>query len=159
MLASMESDGPTARFTLITDEQENTAVANELILIVEDNEKNMKLIRDLLNFNGYRTIEAVTAEDGLELARDRLPALILMDIQLPQMDGITAFRYLQADAATKSIPVVAVTASATKQEREEILAAGFDGLEVKPLKLNEFLKKVREVLDGRTAARGKPREA
>ena len=155
----MESDGPTARFTLITDEQENTAVANELILIVEDNEKNMKLIRDLLNFNGYQTIEAVTAEDGLVLARDRRPALILMDIQLPQMDGITAFRHLQADAATKSIPVVAVTASATKQEREEILAAGFDGLEVKPLKLNEFLKKVRGVLDGGSAARGKPREA
>ena len=134
-------------------------MANELILIVEDNEKNMKLIRDLLNFNGYKTIEAVTAEDGLVLARERRPALILMDIQLPQMDGITAFRHLQADAATKGIPVVAVTASATKKEREEILAAGFDGLEVKPLKLNEFLKKVREVLDGRTAARGKPREA
>ena len=134
-------------------------MANELILIVEDNEKNMKLMRDLLNFNGYRTIEAVTAEEGLGLARHLRPALILMDIQLPQMDGITAFRHLQADAATKSIPVVAVTASATKQEREEILAAGFDGLEVKPLKLNEFLKKVREVLDARATARGKPREA
>ena len=134
-------------------------MANELILIVEDNEKNMKLIRDLLNFNGYRTIESVTAEDGLGLARDRRPALILMDIQLPQMDGITAFRHLQADVATQSIPVIAVTASATKQEREEILAAGFDGLEVKPLKLNEFLKKVREVLDARVSARGKPREA
>ena len=129
-------------------------MANELILIVEDNEKNMKLIRDLLNFNGYRTIEAVTAEEGLGLARDRQPALILMDIQLPQMDGITAFCHLQADATTKNIPVIAVTASATKQEREEIIAAGFDGLEVKPIKLNEFLKKVREVLDGRSAARG-----
>lgn len=134
-------------------------MANELILIVEDNEKNMKLIRDLLNFNGYRTIEAVTAEDGLGLARDRRPALILMDIQLPQMNGITAFHHLQADAATKSIPVIAVTASATKQEREEILAAGFDGLEVKPIKLNEFLKKVREVLNGRTTASDKSREA
>lgn len=134
-------------------------MANELILMVEDNEKNMKLIRDLLSFNGYRTIEAVTAEEALGLAWDRRPALILMDIHLPQMDGITAFRYLQADATTRSIPVIAVTASATKQEREEILAAGFDGLEVKPLKLNEFLKKVREVLDGGSAARGKPPEA
>lgn len=134
-------------------------MANELILIVEDNEKNMKLVRDLLNFSGYRTIEAVTAEDGLGLARDRRPALILMDIQLPQMNGITAFHHLQADAATKRIPVIAVTASATKQEREEILAAGFDGLEVKPIKLNEFLKKVREVLNGRTTARDKSREA
>jgi two-component system cell cycle response regulator DivK len=133
-------------------------VANELVLIVEDNEKNMKLIRDLLNFNGYQTIEAVTAEEGLGLARDRRPALILMDIQLPQMDGITAFHHLQADAATKNIPVIAVTASATKQEREEIMTAGFDGLEVKPIKLNEFLKKVRGVLDTRSTARKEPRE-
>jgi two-component system, cell cycle response regulator DivK len=133
-------------------------VANELILIVEDNEKNMKLLRDLLNFNGYRTIEAVTGEEGIGFARDCQPALILMDIQLPQMDGITAFRHLQADGTTKRIPVIAVTASATKQEREEIVAAGFNGLEVKPLKLNEFLRKVREVLDDRSAARGQPRE-
>jgi two-component system cell cycle response regulator DivK len=134
-------------------------VANELILIVEDNEKNMKLVRDLLNFNGYQTIEAVTAEEGLGLARDRRPALILMDIQLPQMDGIAAFRHLQADPTTKSIPVIAVTASATKQEREEIVTAGFDGLEVKPIKLTEFLKKVREVLDTRSIAKGRPRQA
>lgn len=133
-------------------------MADELILIVEDNEKNMKLIRDLLNFNGYRTIEAVTAEEGLGLARDRRPALILMDIQLPQMDGITAFCHLQADAATKSIPVIAVTASATKQECEEIMAAGFNGLEVKPINIKEFSRKVREVLDGPSTARGKPRE-
>ena len=133
-------------------------MANELILMVEDNEKNMKLIRDLLSFKGYRTIEAVTAEEALGLARDRRPALILMDIHLPHMDGITAFRHLQSDATTRSIPVIAVTASATKQEREEILAAGFDGLEVKPLKLNEFLKKVREVLGGRSAARGQHRK-
>jgi two-component system cell cycle response regulator DivK len=134
-------------------------VGSELILIVEDNDKNMKLLRDLLNFNGYRTIEAVTAEEGIELAKDRQPALILMDIQLPQMDGIRAFRHLQADSTTNTIPVIAVTASATKQECEEILATGFDGLEVKPIKLNEFLKKVRDVLDGRSTTRGKPREA
>jgi two-component system cell cycle response regulator DivK len=134
-------------------------VASELILIVEDNDKNMKLLRDLLNFNGYRTIEAVTAEEGIDLAKDRRPALILMDIQLPGMDGISAYRYLQADTTTKNIPVIAVTASATKQECEEILATGFDGLEVKPIKLHEFLKNVREVLDGRSTMRGKPREA
>jgi two-component system cell cycle response regulator DivK len=134
-------------------------VASELILIVEDNDKNMKLLRDLLNFNGYRTIEAVTAEKGIDLAKDRRPALILMDIQLPQMDGISAFRHLQADSTTNTIPVIAVTASATKQECEEILATGFDGLEVKPIKLNQFLKKVREVLGGRSTTRGKPREA
>ena len=147
MLASTGSDGCTSYFTPITDQLENTAVANELILIVEDNEKNMKLIRDLLTFNGYRTLEAVTGEEALELARKRQPALILMDIQLPQMDGITAFRHLQSHSATKKIPVIAVTASATNREREEIVAAGFDGIEVKPIKINEFLAKVRATLD------------
>jgi two-component system cell cycle response regulator DivK len=139
---------------LILIEQGNTLVANELILIVEDNEKNMKLVRDLLCFNGYRTLEAVTAEDALELAREREPALILMDIQLPQMDGITAFRHLQADPATKRIPVIAVTASATNLEREEIMAAGFDGIEVKPIKINEFLTKVRATLDRVASPKG-----
>lgn len=141
------------------DEQENTVVANEVILIVEDNEKNMKLLRDLLSFNGYRTLEAVTAEEGLVLARERQPALILMDIQLPEMDGITAFRHLKADPATKSILVIAVTASATNLERKEIMAAGFDGLEVKPIKINEFIKKVRAALDGPSRLpTGEPRE-
>jgi len=134
-------------------------VANELILIVEDNEKNMKLVRDLLSFSGYRTLEAVTAEEGLELARERQPSLILMDIQLPAMDGITAFRHLQADPATRRIPVIAVTASATNLEREEIIAAGFNGLEVKPIKINEFLKKVRTILDGLSTRPGGPHEA
>jgi two-component system, cell cycle response regulator DivK len=133
-------------------------VANELILIVEDNEKNMKLIRDLLSFNGYRTLEAVTAEEGLALARERQPALVLMDIQLPEMDGITAFRHLQADPSTKNIPVIAVTASATNTERKEIMEAGFDGLEVKPIKMKEFLKKVRATLDSHSTPDG-PRQS
>jgi two-component system cell cycle response regulator DivK len=133
-------------------------VANELILIVEDNEKNMKLLRDLLTFNGYRTLEAVTAEEALELARERLPVLILMDIQLPQMDGITAFRHLQSHPATRNIPVIAVTASATNREREEIMAAGFDGIEVKPIKINEFLTKVRATLDKAASQKGGHRE-
>jgi two-component system cell cycle response regulator DivK len=128
-------------------ERENILVANELILIVEDNEKNMKLVRDLLAFNGYQTLEAVTAEEALGLARERQPALILMDIQLPEMDGITAFRHLRSNPGTKRIPVIAVTASATNLERKEIVAAGFDGLEVKPIKINEFLTKVRATLD------------
>ena len=86
-------------------------MANELILIIEDNEKNRKLCRDVLQVKGYRTIEAETAELGLELAREHAPALILMDIQLPGMDGITAMKQLKADANTKSIPIIAITAS------------------------------------------------
>ena len=87
-------------------------MANELILIIEDNEKNRKLVRDVLQVKGYKTIEAETAEAGLKLALEQSPALILMDIQLPGMDGITALKRLKAEAKTKSIPVIAVTASA-----------------------------------------------
>ena len=86
-------------------------MANELILIVEDNEKNRKLVRDVLQFNGYQTIEAETGEEGIRLARERHPALILMDIRLPGIDGITALGQLRADPDHASIPVMAMTAS------------------------------------------------
>ena len=86
-------------------------MASELILIIEDNEKNRKLCRDVLQVKGYRTIESETAEAGLELARLQAPALILMDIQLPGMDGITAMKQLMADSTTQSIPIIAITAS------------------------------------------------
>ena len=106
-------------------------MAPELILIVEDNEKNIKLVRDLLQFNGYETIEAMTAEEGIEIAGTHHPALILMDIQLPGMDGITALQHLRADPLTKAIPVVAITASVMTAERNEILKAGFDDYQAK----------------------------
>jgi two-component system cell cycle response regulator DivK len=123
-------------------------MAGELILIVEDHEKNLKLVRDLLVFHGYRTIEAMTAEKGLELAREQLPALILMDIQLPGMDGITALRELRGDPRTERIPVMAVTASATSLDRQQIMAAGFSGYAIKPIKVKEFPNQVRKILDG-----------
>ena len=122
-------------------------MAGELILIVEDNEKNRKLVRDVLQFNGYKTVEAVTAEAGIQLARAEKPDLILMDIQLPGMDGITALGHLRADPATKGIPVIAVTASAMTQDRQKILAAGFDGYQTKPINVKEFLGVVRQALD------------
>ena len=124
-------------------------MANELILIVEDNEKNRKLLRDVLQFKGYRTVETETAEEGIRLAQESRPALILMDIQLPWMDGITALRQLRADERTKEIPVIAVTASAMTHSREQILALGFDGYQTKPISVNEFLETVRRVLDTR----------
>src|ERR671932_242543 len=102
-------------------------MAGELILIVEDNEKNLKLVRDLLQYKGYRTLEARTGEEALALARDHLPDLILMDIQLPGMDGGTVLRRLKAEPGTATIPVVAVTAFAMKQDQERFLAAGFSG--------------------------------
>ncbi len=124
-------------------------MAQELILIVEDNEKNLKLVRDLLQFNGYQTIEAMTAEEGIEIARAHHPALILMDIQLPGMDGITALQHLRADPLTKEIPVVAVTASVMTNERKKILEAGFEGYQRKPIKIKEFIEAVRNALNPR----------
>ena len=125
-------------------------MANELVLIIEDNEKNRKLVRDVLQVKGYKTIEAETAEAGLKLALEQSPALILMDVQLPGMDGITALKQLKADAKTKSIPVIAVTASAMSFKRQTMLAEGFDGYQTKPISLKDFFGEIERVL----AARG-----
>jgi CheY-like chemotaxis protein len=120
-------------------------MAGELILVVEDNEKNRKLVRDVLTFKGYQVIEAENGEDGVRLAQERLPKLVLMDIQLPGIDGIEALRRLRADEATRSIPVLAVTASAMDRDRQQIMAAGFDGYQSKPLNVKEFVAAVEAV--------------
>jgi two-component system cell cycle response regulator DivK len=129
-------------------------MAGELILIVEDNEKNRKLVRDVLQFKGYKTIETDTAEEGIELARTQKPELILMDIQLPKMDGMTALSHLKGDSATAGISVIALTASAMTEDRAKILAAGFDGYMTKPINVKEFTEMVRQMLDTRAAAGG-----
>jgi two-component system, cell cycle response regulator DivK len=97
------------------------------VLVVEDNPLNLKLVRDVLGHAGYRVLEAGDAERGIALARSEAPDLILMDVQLPGIDGIEALGRLRADAGTARIPVVAVTALAMKEDRERCLAAGFDG--------------------------------
>ena len=124
-------------------------MAGELILIIEDNEKNRRLARDVLGAKGYKTIESETAEEGLKLAVDKSPALILMDIQLPGMDGITAMKQLKADPNTKSIPIIAITASAMTNNRQAMLAEGFDGYQTKPISLKDFLGEVERVLANR----------
>jgi len=121
-------------------------MAGELILIIEDNEKNRRLVRDVLQFKGYETIESETGEEGVELARSRQPALVLMDIQLPGIDGITALKRLREDPATRGIRVMAVTASAMTQDRQTILASGFDGYQSKPINVRSFLEAVQELL-------------
>lgn len=126
-------------------------VAGELILIIEDNEKNRKLCRDVLQVKGYRTIESETAEEGLQLAREKAPTLILMDIQLPGIDGITALKQLRADPETAHISVIAITASAMTHNRATMLSEGFDGYQTKPITLKEFLGEVERVLGTRTA--------
>jgi two-component system cell cycle response regulator DivK len=120
-------------------------MANELILIIEDNEKNRKLIRDLLQVKGYQTISE-KAEEGLKLVEETTPALILMDIQLPGMDGITAMKQLKAAPKTNRIPIVAITASAMTHNRQTMLAEGFDGYQTKPLSLKEFLGEVKRLI-------------
>jgi len=122
-------------------------MANELILIVEDNPKNLKLVRDTLQVKGYQTIEAETGEEGVRLAHERHPALVLMDIQLPGINGVEALKRLRADPVTNSTPVIAITASVMTQDRTRIMAAGFDGFQGKPISVRELLATVRGILD------------
>jgi two-component system cell cycle response regulator DivK len=124
-----------------------------LVLIVEDNARNLKLVRDLLSYAGYRTLEASNAEDGVVLARTHRPDLVLMDVQLPGMDGVEALGRLRAQAGTAAVPVVAVTAFAMKDDRARFLAAGFDGYLEKPLSVREFPAQVAAILAGGDGAR------
>jgi two-component system cell cycle response regulator DivK len=116
------------------------------ILIVEDNDKNMKLARDILRAKGYATLEAVNGLDGVKLAHEHVPDLVLMDIQLPDINGIEAFERIRGHAATAKVPVVAFTASVTANDRSRIGDAGFDGFLGKPINLKEFLETVRRLL-------------
>jgi two-component system cell cycle response regulator DivK len=116
------------------------------ILIVEDNEKNMKLARDVLQSRGYVTLEAVTGEDGVRMAIEKKPDLVLMDIQLPGINGIEALRQVRADPDCARIPIVAFTASVMSADRSQITAAGFDGFLGKPINLKEFLETIKQVL-------------
>jgi two-component system, cell cycle response regulator DivK len=104
-------------------------------------------VRDVLQAKGHKTIESETAEEGLKLAIEKSPNLILMDIQLPGMDGITALKQLKTEPKTKSIPVIAITASAMTYNRVTMLAEGFDGYQTKPISVKDFLEEVRRVLD------------
>jgi two-component system cell cycle response regulator DivK len=119
-------------------------VAGEQVLVVEDNEKNMKLFRDVLQATGYRTVEATTGEDAVALALSHEPALVLMDVQLPGIDGVEALARLRRDERTASIPVLALTAQAMHGDRERFLEAGFDGYLSKPVDVVELIGAVRE---------------
>ena len=122
-------------------------MAGELILIVEDNEKNLKLVRDLLQFRGYRTLDAGSAQEGIRLASEHAPDLILMDIQLPDLDGVTALSRLRAEPSTAGTRVVALTAFAMKDDRERFLHAGFNGYLTKPIDIKQFPTQIMEFLE------------
>ena len=116
----------------------------ERVLIVEDNEKNMKLVRDVLQATGYSTVEATTGEEAIELARSHEPALVLMDVQLPGIDGVEALERMRQDERTAAIPVMALTAQAMSGDRERFLEAGFNGYLSKPIDVGELLRAVLE---------------
>jgi len=122
-------------------------MTGEKILIVEDNPMNMELATDLLELAGYVVIQAETAEAGIELAKAESPALILMDISLPHMDGLTATGILKQDQSTKDIPIIALTAHAMRNDERRILAAGCDGYIPKPIDTREFPKTVARYID------------
>ncbi len=119
-------------------------MAGERVLIVEDNERNMKLFRDVLSAKGYRTLEATSGTQAIALAREHAPDLVLMDIRLPDVDGVEALEQLRSDERTSSIPVLAVTAQAMRGDRERFLAAGFDGYVPKPVDIAELVAAVSE---------------
>ncbi len=123
-------------------------MACEQILLVEDNPKNMKLLRDVLRASGYATLEASTAAQAVALATGHRPGLVLMDIRLPDMDGLEALRRLGADERTASIPVLAITAQAMKGDRDRFVAAGFAGYLSKPLEIDELLASVERHCGG-----------
>jgi CheY-like chemotaxis protein len=123
-------------------------MAGEQILVVEDNEKNMKLFRDVLQARGYEIMEATTGEQAVELAIEHGPDLVLMDIQLPDIDGVEALGLLRANERTASIPVLALTAQAMEGDRERFLAAGFDGYVSKPVNIVELVGTVQQHSDG-----------
>jgi two-component system, cell cycle response regulator DivK len=125
--------------------------AAPVILIVEDNPRNLKLVRDVLSHAGYPTLEAANAEDGLVLARAARPGLVLMDVQLPGMNGIDALVRLRADRETAGIPVVALTAFAMTHDQERFLAAGFDAYIEKPLDVRALPASVAATLARGTA--------
>ena len=116
------------------------------ILIVEDNEKNMKLVRDILRHNGHATIEAATGAEGVLQACEQRPDLILMDIQLPDIDGIEALRRIRADRSLDTVPVIAVSASVMPDDQHKIVTSGFDAFVTKPINLKQFLETVSRFL-------------
>jgi len=116
------------------------------ILIIEDNPANMKLAANVLAKAGYETLEATDAETGIQLAKDETPGLILMDIQLPGMDGLTAMHLLKGDQNTRDIPIIALTAFAMKGDEQKMLEAGCDGYIAKPIRYKEFLATVESFL-------------
>ncbi|MBI4826417.1 MAG: response regulator [Nitrospirae bacterium] len=118
------------------------------ILIIDDNEKNRKLFKVILESRGYETVEADNGKEGIRLARETKPLLVLMDIQMPGMDGIEAAKRLKSEDETAGIPVIAVTSYAMKGDREKFLETGFTDYVSKPIDVNEFIAAIDKYMHG-----------
>ena len=116
------------------------------ILIVKNNEKNMKLVHDILQFEGHATLEAATGAEGVRLATEKVPDLILMDIQLPDFDGAEALRRIRSERALDAIPILAVSASVMPDEQQKVINSGFDAFITKPIDLKHFRATVKRFL-------------
>jgi two-component system cell cycle response regulator DivK len=116
------------------------------ILVVEDNVKNLKLVRDVLRYSGYDVFEATSGEEGVRMAREVTPHLILMDLQLPGIDGVEALRRIRAETGSRAVPVVAVTAFAMPEDRRRAFACGFDGYVTKPISVRSLPQQVHDFL-------------
>ena len=119
-------------------------MGDKSILVIEDNELNMKLVRGLIKIGKYRMLEAIDAESGIQLIRDQRPDLVLMDLQLPGMDGLSATKIIKKDPALKDIPIVALTSYAMQGDEERALAAGCTGYIAKPIDTRKFLETISQ---------------
>lgn len=121
---------------------------SKTVLIVEDNELNMKLFHDLLEAQGYATLQTKDGREALQLARDHRPNLVLMDIQLPEVSGLEVTKWIKEDDDLRDIPVIAVTAFAMKGDEEKIRQGGCEAYIAKPISVSEFLQTVQKFIDG-----------
>jgi two-component system cell cycle response regulator DivK len=121
-------------------------MTGEVVLVIEDNALNLKLVRDVLQYAGYDVVEAHSGEEGVQLAVERAPDLVLMDLQLPGIDGAEALRQIRAREQAKVVPVIAVTAFAMKNDQELASLAGFDGYLAKPINVRAFPSQIRAFL-------------
>jgi CheY-like chemotaxis protein len=122
-------------------------MAAKTVLVIEDNELNMKLVKSLLQLGSYQVLEAQDAERGIKLAGDHLPDLILMDIQLPGMDGLAATRLLKKNEALKNIPIIALTSYAMQGDEQKAMDAGCAGYLTKPIHTRDFLERIDQFLN------------
>lgn len=137
---------PRWAVAITANERGSPQVLHKEVLIVEDNELSMKLVHDLLEYRGYKILQATLGGDAVRITREAHPDLVLLNLQLPDISGLEVARTLKADAGTRAIPLVAVTAFAMRGDEEKARAAGVDGYVTKPIRIQEFLRTVASFL-------------